>query len=239
MDKNQKALIVVGCDKLEIENLLGSYYSPNLFQDIFVRPHEEWYIEDNALIIQPMGWGVFIKGEPDPIGIIRVNGYPTWNLLIFLLKIAGNWHLMDKVINKLTNDLKEKGYEIKSTADDVPYEMQELIEKSLLDNVDVGISKPKTAEHVWSQEDVYVKLSDVDLMRTFYKDYSSKTAKEIMAAIPNAWEQHVINGGRWGPGIISESYALGSTTIGRYINAFKKAGIRKFQSPEGETISLP
>ena len=239
MDKNQKALIVVGCDKLEIENLLGSYYSPNLFQDIFVRPHEEWYIEDNALIIQPMGWGVFIKGEPDPIGIIRVNGYPTWNLLIFLLKITGNWHLMDKVIDKLTDDLKEKGYGIKSTADDVPYEMQELIEKSLLDTEDVGISKPKNAEQVLSQEDVDVILSDVRLMKTFYKDYSPVTAKEIMRVIPKAWERHNKDGGRWGPGLIANSYTPKPATIGRYIRAFKKAGIKIIIGPSGEEIPIP
>ena len=75
-------------------------------------------------------------------------------------------------------------------------------------------------------------------MKQYYKGYSVVTAREILDAIPNAWIIFHKEGGRWGPGKIERCYQLGSTTIGRYLTAFKKAGFTEIIY-KGDNIPIP
>jgi len=69
-------------------------------------------------------------------------------------------------------------------------------------------------------------LSDRSTMLQYIKHYNPDTAKEIAKAIPRAWALHTYEGGRWGPGYIAKvCYAVTSATIGRYLRAFKEAGL--------------
>lgn len=75
-------------------------------------------------------------------------------------------------------------------------------------------------------------LMNKDVMRQYYRDYSPKTAREIVRKIPEAWDLCNEELGRWGPGFIARVYALNSTTIGRYLKAFRKAGITEVDGIE-------
>jgi len=68
-------------------------------------------------------------------------------------------------------------------------------------------------------------LPSKEIMRKHYKDYSPRTARDIIEAIPKAWEACDYDC-RWGPGHISRFCAVGATTLGRYLNAFKAVGIK-------------
>ena len=68
-------------------------------------------------------------------------------------------------------------------------------------------------------------LSDLPTMRQHYTDYNPVTAKAIIEALPQAWALWCGEGGRWGPGYIARVCSLSATTIGRYLAAFKKAGL--------------
>jgi len=65
-------------------------------------------------------------------------------------------------------------------------------------------------------------LSDLISMREIYPDYSPGTAREIVRAIPQAFKIHCAEGGRWGPGFIARVVPVNSTTIGRYLKAFRE-----------------
>lgn len=75
-------------------------------------------------------------------------------------------------------------------------------------------------------------LSNLQAMRQIYEDYNPKTAREIIEAIPEAWEIYSREGGRWGPGMIAKVVSINSTTIGRYLKAFREAGLHEIDGIE-------
>jgi len=68
-------------------------------------------------------------------------------------------------------------------------------------------------------------LPDLPTMRQHYEHYSPITAQEILEAIPRAWHLWCHEGGRWGPGFIGRVCNVTAATVGRYLSAFKKAGL--------------
>ena len=74
-----------------------------------------------------------------------------------------------------------------------------------------------------------LKLPSEEVMRQYYPDYCESTAREILKSLPAAWLNYQAEGGRWGPKWLSGLMALESRTIGRYLSAFKKAGIKKYK----------
>ena len=70
--------------------------------------------------------------------------------------------------------------------------------------------------------DIDQLLSDLASMRNIYPDYSPSTAREIVNAIPQAYNLHCTEGGRWGPGFIARVVPINSTTVGRYLKAFRE-----------------
>lgn len=70
-------------------------------------------------------------------------------------------------------------------------------------------------------------LSDLSSMRKIYPDYSPSTARKIFNAIPDAYRLHCNEGGRWGPGFIARIVPVNSTTVGRYLKAFRENGLKE------------
>jgi len=70
--------------------------------------------------------------------------------------------------------------------------------------------------------DIDQLLSDLASMRKIYPDYSPSTAREIVNAIPQAYNLHCTEGGRWGRGFIARVVPINSTTVGRYLKAFRE-----------------
>jgi len=68
-------------------------------------------------------------------------------------------------------------------------------------------------------------LEDMEEMRKHYRDYNLQTAKDVVKAIPRAWDQYSLEYGRWGPGCVARYCNCASTTVGRYLKAFWLAGI--------------
>jgi hypothetical protein len=73
--------------------------------------------------------------------------------------------------------------------------------------------------------DMKRKLLDKRIMKQHYADYSPETAKALLLAIPKAWEKCSYEDARWGPGMIAKLSPLTSPTVGRYLKAFKAAGL--------------
>lgn len=78
------------------------------------------------------------------------------------------------------------------------------------------------------------ELPDVETMKRYYPDYNPETAKDILNALPKAWEIKEAHGGRWGPGMIAQYVMVEKGTISHYLTAFRKAGLRHWGS-----IKLP
>lgn len=78
------------------------------------------------------------------------------------------------------------------------------------------------------------KIPDVATMKRFFADYSEKTGEMILGLLPNAYQTYLNEGGRWGPRCWKELIRLDPKTVGRYLNAFKKAGLAEWGG-----ISLP
>ena len=91
---------------------------------------------------------------------------------------------------------------------------------------DSAPESPLTGNAETPTTDIDRLLSDRRTMRRYFKDYEPDTAKKIIAAIPEAWESYKDAGGQWGPQYIAKQLTyVGSTTVGRYLRAFKEAGI--------------
>jgi hypothetical protein len=89
-------------------------------------------------------------------------------------------------------------------------------------------------------QNIYELISDAPTMRKYYKDYSAKNAMVILQAIPDAWEEYSKEySGRWGPGFIAKIAGYTAATVGRYLRAFKKAGIDEIEGKNGEMIKIP
>ncbi len=77
------------------------------------------------------------------------------------------------------------------------------------------------------------------LMKKDFNDYNLKTTEEIIDKLYDSWIIHKHElGGRWGPGIISNSCNVCATTVGRYLGAFCSVGINEI-TVDGETIPIP
>jgi len=61
---------------------------------------------------------------------------------------------------------------------------------------------------------------------------------ELQPSALKPWEIYNSEGGRWGSGIISKAYAINPTTIGRYLKAFREAGLGYIEI-NGEIIEIP
>ena len=96
--------------------------------------------------------------------------------------------------------------------------------------------EPEISHQPLTATEVDNLLSDVRLMKKFYKDYSPQTAKIIYGKIPIAWDEH--EEGRWGPGAISKKCYRNPTTVSRYLRAFWYAGLKEFNMGY-ETIPNP
>lgn len=84
----------------------------------------------------------------------------------------------------------------------------------------------------YTVEELMPLLENLKLMKQHYKHYNPVTAKEIIQALPKAWELHLEQGGHWGPGVIKTVYHLNATTIGRYLKAFKAIGVKSIDGIE-------
>ncbi len=76
------------------------------------------------------------------------------------------------------------------------------------------------------------ELPDLQTMRKHYDGYSPITAEEVLEAIPKAYVLWCKEGGRWGPGIVARFCNVTSTTVGRYLKAFKEAGLTEVDGIE-------
>jgi hypothetical protein len=72
-------------------------------------------------------------------------------------------------------------------------------------------------------------------MKKHYSGYTPDTAKKIYEAIPKAWRLYSAEGGRWGPGFIARIAPVNSTTVGRYLKAFRAEGLTETE----EGIKIP
>lgn len=93
---------------------------------------------------------------------------------------------------------------------------------------------PHIAEATTHTENTPQRLPHIDIMRKYYADYSAETAKEILDALPRAYNLFGKEGGRWGPGKIAKIVGLRSETISRYLKAFREVEIT-----EWEGVPLP
>jgi hypothetical protein len=102
-------------------------------------------------------------------------------------------------------------------------------------------SESQTNNGLLSGKSIKQTISNRNLMRGFFEDYFPTTAQEILDAIPEAWNSHCRNGGRWGPGIISRfcHRDIDPETVGRYLGAFVEAGITHTAGPDGKPIKIP
>jgi hypothetical protein len=121
------------------------------------------------------------------------------------------------------------------------------------------IENPKVGERVEDHQkdseavgarhdDPHELISDLPVMRGYYKEYSVDTAMLIIESIPKAWykyKKYKGGSGRWGPGYISKQYNITAkrkitpTTVGRYLKAFVLAGITEIEGEEGVKIQIP
>lgn len=75
------------------------------------------------------------------------------------------------------------------------------------------------------EEQIYHLLKNRSEMKQHYEGYNPTTALEIYKAIPKAHRTYEQEGGRWGPGCIAKRVGPVAETVGRYLKAFKAAGI--------------
>jgi hypothetical protein len=87
-------------------------------------------------------------------------------------------------------------------------------------------------------EEYEIIITNLKIMRTHYKDYSIETARNILKAIPKAYDDCKKEGGRWGPGRLAGYCYINATTIGRYLKAFRSAGLMEVEV-SGEIIPIP
>lgn len=78
-------------------------------------------------------------------------------------------------------------------------------------------------------DDEWGDLPSATEMKKFYQGYSPETMKDILAVLAQAYDDHITKGGRWGPGIIAKHVHVNATTIGRYLNALRKAGVLQWR----------
>jgi hypothetical protein len=81
------------------------------------------------------------------------------------------------------------------------------------------------------------RIRDTAKAKEVYPDYSPRTAREILDAIPKAWAANC-DGGRWGPGMIAKKASLHPCTVGRYLRVFHHLGITSIEQ-EGAPIDIP
>ncbi len=87
-------------------------------------------------------------------------------------------------------------------------------------------------------DDIDNILPDKNVMRKYHKDYSPITAKEILQNIPEAFTLYNNQGGHWGPGVIAEFCGIRPATVGRYLSAFKSAGLKRLKY-KNRSIPIP
>ena len=90
-----------------------------------------------------------------------------------------------------------------------------------------GQKQKEKAQKANGSEEIETKITDLASMRKHFADYSPVTAREIVNSIPKAYELYCNEGGRWGPGIIARCTHVTSTTVGRYLKAFKENGVNE------------
>jgi hypothetical protein len=85
-----------------------------------------------------------------------------------------------------------------------------------------------------SEIEKYSWLNDIPRLKKIFRNYNAETAKAIILAIPKGYLLYKTDGGRWGPDKISKESNFNPTTIGRYLDVFRKLGIVKI-----DEIDLP
>ena len=81
----------------------------------------------------------------------------------------------------------------------------------------------------------YTWIDDINRAKVFLKSYNPITAKAILKAIPIAFRDlDSAEHKRWGSGIIARSALFNPTTVGRYLDVFRKLGIERIDG-----INLP
>lgn len=103
----------------------------------------------------------------------------------------------------------------------IAIDLDKLLKRTLQKHSEEKIPK----ESIDTVEELEAFITDVEAMRQYFPDYSPVTAREIVNALPEAYDLYCSEGGRWGPGIIARCTHVSSTTVGRYLKAFKKNGV--------------
>ncbi len=91
------------------------------------------------------------------------------------------------------------------------------------------LAEPVVAEPAPVAQDT---LPDLETMKGLYRDYSPASGRRILDALPLAREIHEREGSRWGPGIIGRVVGINAATVGRYLKAFRDAGITQWKDVE-------
>ena len=145
---------------------------------------------------------MFIKQEPYYRGWIIVERIPKNKSLLTVSVNDDTWPELESIWKLLYDELDKLGYLLKGYPVEVNREM-------VISEID----------------EEYAILLDKVTMRKFYQYYSVDTAEEIIQNLQKAWSERRRWSGRWGPGVISRYSKKTPETIGRYLGAFKKAGI--------------
>ncbi|MBN1814951.1 MAG: hypothetical protein JXA14_24145 [Anaerolineae bacterium] len=82
-------------------------------------------------------------------------------------------------------------------------------------------------QHQLTEPELLDILTNRERMKKYHKHYSSATAREIAGALQRAKARSEWDNLPWGPGIIAEDskVSVSATTVGRYLKAFRKAGL--------------
>ena len=147
------------------------------------------------------------------IGYVQISDRPRIPIRFY----SFNDSVKDKVnflAQKVLAELKKWGFEV---------------EVSIIIEVEDTLLSTATSS---TNTDPQTTLFNVVTMKQYYRYYSIETAKEILNVVEQAWNLQQSEGGRWGPNKFKGLVNATVTTIGRYINAFKKAGVTHWEGVE-------
>lgn len=226
MSKNYEAYLVFGADKLQLEKLLRDYFfgGPFLGVEVSLFAENVIDIDTNRIMGKDLVWRIRVMGEREPSGHLKIIDYPTGSLLLYETYEGEIGEDVDMVVFGVDNLLSNRGLEIRPYGEElnlIPKDLEYIHYKGKSGSrQDMSrVVNPET------EEKIIALLMDRKIMREFYKDYSTKTAEEIIKAIPIAYEKY--SDKKWGPGVISKDINVSVTTVGRYLKAFWFAGVYK------------
>ncbi|MGH2541786.1 MAG: hypothetical protein ACRDIB_03255, partial [Ardenticatenaceae bacterium] len=165
----------------------------------------------------------FHSQAPFHQGWAIAQSLPTGTVVtVYVMKAPARPYLFP-IWDTITQELQRQGWSIEPLAETRESPTAEAAHAT--NRPDGPGSAPATGMTGEGQPNALEVISNTGAMKEYYQDYSQETALTIWQAIPKAYEKRNYDMGRWGPAYLKEIVCFNPTTIGRYVSAFRKAGI--------------